>query len=143
MNVSKLSIPQSASSIGISHAKVSSETSDHEPSVTMSTSNKIKKYDFTNITRSEFKNILNDLIQTGQISLDESSSLLYAMPDQSIINDSDPHMKNESVDVFSILIQSIAFNQSIGNDSGILYDTKAFNTLMRFQDKTFGLDMSV
>jgi hypothetical protein len=105
--------------------------------------NKIKKYDFTDITRSEFKNIVNDLIKTGQMSLDESSSLLYAMPDQSIINDSDLHMKNESVDVFSILIQSIAFNQSIGNDSAVLYDTKAFNTLMRFQDKTFGVDMSV
>jgi len=142
MNVPKLSTPQSASFIGASHTKNSNEPSENEPSVALNASNQIKKYDFTNITRSEFKNILNDLIQTGQISLDESSSLLYAMPDQIIINDSDPHMKNESVDVFSILIQSIAFNQSIGNDSGILYDTKAFNTLMRFQDKLYGLNIN-
>lgn len=143
MHIPKLSIPQSVSSSGMSPANVSSETSNQESSVALNAPNNIKKYDFTNITRSEFKNILNDLIQTGQISLDESSSLLYAMPDQSIINDSNPHIENKPVDVFSLLNQSIAFNKSIGNDSGILYDTKAFNALMKFQNKPYEIDISV
>lgn len=143
MTVTNVSTPILATSTKSSDANFSKEKSENESAIASHVNGEIKKYDFTNITRSEFKDIINGLIQTGEMSLDESSSLLYAMSDQSITKNFGTQMNNESVDVFLILIQSITFNQSIGNDSGILYDTKAFNALMRFQSKPYEIDINV
>lgn len=122
--------------------KFPQDKSKNEPNALNNGDDGIKRYDFNNISRTEFRSIINDLIKTDQISLDESSSLVMAM-DAGNIGEASPLNLEQNVNVFEILKQSIAFNQSIGNDSGILYDTKAFNALMRFQDKSFGVDMRV
>lgn len=40
----------------------------------------VKKYDFTNMTPQEMQGVMNDLVRSGQISLDETSSLSSMIP---------------------------------------------------------------
>ena len=116
--------------------------SKNDPTALTNDNDGIKRYDFQNISRTEFRTIINDLITTGQMSLDESSSLVMAM-ESGNIGEVPTQNSEQKVNVFELLKQSMDFNQYIGNISGIEYDTKAFNALMRFQDKSFGVDMTV
>lgn len=62
--------------------------------------------------------------------------------DSGNIGEAPAQNSGQKVNVFEILKQSIEFNQYIGNVSGIEYDTKALNALMRFQDKSFGVNIT-
>jgi hypothetical protein len=101
----------------------------------------IKKYDFTNMTRGQLHETVNNLIKNGEMSLDESSSLVLMMGPKITVSGNSIDASDEKVDAFSLLKQSIAFNQSIGNTSGIIYDNKALSALERFQGKTSGINI--
>lgn len=101
----------------------------------------VKRYDFTNISRGELLDTVNNLIKSGQMSLDESSPLVLLMGPKISLDGSNIDASNEKVDVFSMLKQSIAFNNSIGNTTASAYDTKAMNFLQKLQGNIFGLDI--
>lgn len=104
-----------------------------------------KKFDFTQISRGDLLQSVNSLIKSGEMDLDESSSLVLLMGPKLNINGeiSQNTSSNEIINVFDELNKSIAFNQSIGNDAGTLYDTKALNALMHLQGKTSSIDLKV
>lgn len=104
-----------------------------------------KKFDFTQISRGDLLQSVNSLIKSGEMSLDESSSLVLLMGPKLNINGeiSQNTSSNEIINVFDELNKSIAFNQSIGNDAGTLYDIKALNALMHLQGKTSSIDLKV
>lgn len=137
-----MTIDKLTTSFEVLNTKYPSKKSESEPNTLNNDNDGIKRYDFQNISRTEFRTIINDLIKAGQMSLDESSSLVMAM-DSGNIGEAPTQNSEQKVNVFEILKQSMDFNQYIGNISGIEYDTKAFNALMRFQDKSFGVDMTV
>lgn len=100
----------------------------------------VKKYDFTNISRGELLNTVNNLIKSGQMSLDESTPLVLLMGPKIGLDGSNIDASSEKVDVFSMLKQSIAFNNSIGNTTASAYDTRTLNFLQKLQGNIFGLD---
>lgn len=104
-----------------------------------------KKFDFTQISRGDLLQSVNSLIKSGEMDLDESSSLVLLMGPKLNINGeiSQNTSSNEIINVFDELNKSIAFNQSIGNDAGTLYDKKALNALMHLQGKTSSIDLKV
>lgn len=79
------------------------------------------------------------------MDLDESSSLVFLMGPKIAVNGdiSTNSSSNEIINVFDELRKSIEFNQSIGNTSGTLYDTKALNALNRLQGKTSSINLTV
>lgn len=137
-----MTIDKLATSFEVLNTKYPSKKSESEPNTLNNDNDGIKRYDFQNISRTEFRTIINDLITTGQMSLDESSSLVMAM-DSGNISGASSQNSEHKVNVFEILKQSMEFNRHISNVSGVEYDTKALNTLMKLQDKTFGIDMKV
>lgn len=120
------------------NTKYPSKKSESEPNTLNNGDDGIKRYDFNNISRTEFRTIINDLITAGQMSLDESSSLVMAM-DSGNIGEAPAQNPGQKINVFEILKQSMEFNRYIGNVSGIEYDTKALNTLLRLESKPITL----
>ena len=100
----------------------------------------VKKYDFTNISRGELLNTVNGLIKSGQMSLDESSSLVLLMGPKIGTDGSNIDVSDEKVDVFSMLQQSLAYNNYTKNTAGSIYDTKALDALTKLQGKYTGID---
>lgn len=137
-----MTIGKLATSFEVLNMKSPSKKFESEPNTLNHDNGGIKIYDFQNISRTEFRTIINDLIKTGQMSLDESSSLVMAM-DSGNIGEAPTQNSEQKVNVFEILKQSMEFNRYIGNVSGIEYDSKAHKALQRFQDKTIGIDMRV
>lgn len=133
MTIDKLTTP-----FEVLNTKYPSKKSESEPNTLNHDNEGTKRYDFQNISRTEFRAIINDLIKTDQISLDESSSLLMAMDSGNISEDFSQNSE-QKVNVFEILKQSMEFNRYIGNVSGIEYDTKAINTLLRLESKPITL----
>lgn len=142
MNVSQTNSYLYASSLQKT-ANSSSAASSNNPEILTSNGidNGVKKYDFTNITRGELLNTVNNLIKSGQMSLDESTPLVMFMGPKIGLDGSNIDASSEKVDVFSALKQSIAFNNSIGNTTASTYDTKALNFLQKLQGNIFGLDI--
>ncbi len=91
-------------------------------------------YDFTNVRPSDVLGIVNSLLKSGKIPLDESSSLLSFVP-LTELNAAmgKPGIANEPINLFSGLKASIVFNQSIDNDEAVIYDQKALSALERLQ----------
>lgn len=106
-------------------------------------SNSLTRYDFTNITRHELRETVNQLIKNGEMSLDESSSLVPLMymnlgqleGTQNIDYDS------QIIDAYTEIKKSLAYNEYSHNDAGILYDNKALRALERFQGKASSLNV--
>ena len=91
-------------------------------------------FDFTNIRPSDVLNTINSLVKSGQISLDESSSLLSFVP-LTELNAAmgKPGITNQPINLFSGLKESIAFSKSIHNDAAAVYEQKALSALERLQ----------
>lgn len=142
MNVSQTNSYLYASSLQKT-ANSSSAASSNNPEISTSdsTDGGVKKYDFTNISRGELLDTVNNLIKSGQMSLDESTPLVMFMGPKIGLDGSNIDASSEKVDVFSMLKQSIAFNNSIGNTTASTYDTKALNFLQKLQGNIFGLDI--
>ena len=95
-------------------------------------------YDFTNMTPNNMLSTINSLIKSGQMSLDESSSLVAMMPISPLAaansGSGTPDAANQPMNFFSGLEKMIAFDKSIHNDAGVIYAQKALSALERFQD---------
>lgn len=91
-----------------------------------------RTYDFTNIAPNDMLNTINSLIKNGEMSLDESSSLLAFAP-LTELNAAmgKPGSTNQPINLFSGLEKMIAFNKSIHNDAGAIYAQKALSALKR------------
>lgn len=105
-------------------------------SQTNSTSAKsTSNYDFTNMSPKQMLGAVNDLIKSGKMSLDESSSLVGMMGNSQLIKatnaSSTADISNQPVDFIAKLKQLIAFDQSINNTAGIEYANKALSALER------------
>lgn len=121
-------------------ATVENDTTAIQPSDNQETES-IKKYDFTNMTRGQLRETVNNLIKNGEMSLDESSSLVLMMGPKITVSGNSIDASDEKVDAFALLKQSIEFNQSIGNSAAVMYDNKALSALERFQGKTSGINI--
>jgi hypothetical protein len=142
MNISQTSSYLQASSLQkTANNSNAANSNNSQISASESADGGVKKYDFTNISRGELLDTVNNLIKSGQMSLDESSSLVMFMGPKIGLDGSNIDASDEKVDVFSMLKQSIAFNNSIGNTTGTAYDTKAMNFLQKLQGNIFGLDI--
>lgn len=86
---------------------------------------------FRNMSPDELRETVNALIKSGQLTLDETSSLVPLMaPENAILTFYQPDQK---INMIEKLEQSLAFNESIHNYNGMTYDRKAIEALMRFQ----------
>lgn len=141
MNVSNSTQALYTSQYKISNATTTvNYTNAMEPSDNQK-SDGIKQYDFTNMTRGQLRETVNNLIKNGEMSLDESSSLVFMMGPKLTESGNLIDASNEKVDAFALLKQSIAYNQSIGNSAAAFYDNNALNALERFQGKLSGINI--
>lgn len=102
----------------------------------------VSTYDFTHMTRGEMLETVNQLIKSGQMSLDETSSLVLLMGPKMTASGNFVDASNEPVDFIASLKNSLTYNQSIGNNSAIFYDTKALDALERLQGKSSKIDLT-
>lgn len=89
-------------------------------------------YDFTNISPNDILPTINSLIQSGHMSLDESSHLLLLVP-ISLEGGSSPTTLKQGMNLFSALENWMAFHKSIHNDAAVIYAEKALSALRRIQ----------
>lgn len=96
-----------------------------------------ESYDFTNIAQNEILETVNGLIKSGQMSLDESSSLLAFVPrvelNAAMFGNGAPGATSQSVNLFTGLEKMIAYNKSIDNEAAVIYGQKALSALVRLQ----------
>lgn len=102
----------------------------------------VSTYDFTHMTRGKMLETVNQLIKSGQMSLDETSSLVLLMGPKMTASGNFVDASNEPVDFIASLKNSLTYNQSIGNNSAIFYDTKALDALERLQGKSSKIDLT-
>lgn len=102
----------------------------------------VSTYDFTHMTRGNMLETVNQLIKSGQMNLDEASSLVFLMGPKMTASGEFVDASNEPVDFIASLKNSLAYNQSIGNSSAIFYDTKALDALERLQGKNSKIDLT-
>lgn len=100
---------------------------------------KTTQLDFSRMRPSEQIDVVNRLIRSGQMSLDESSSLLVIIPPGKALADID----SEPVDLFAQLRQRYDYNIATGNDRAAEYNMKALAALERLQGSIVGADFSV
>lgn len=97
--------------------------------------------DFSNIAPKQMLNTINSLIKNGQMSLDESSSLIVMLPisplSKAVSGLDDNEIANKPINFFTGLQQMITFNESIHNDNAVIYAKKALAALERLQGKNF------
>lgn len=98
-----------------------------------STSN--NTYDFRHISPERLLKEINTLITRGQLSLDETSSLIGILP---IALDGGPPPAEyyQPTDFFSLLERSMNFNKYTRNDTAVVYDQMALSALSRLQGTT-------
>lgn len=93
-------------------------------------------YDFANIAPDDLLGTLNSLIKSGQMSLDESTSLLPFVPHPELnaaMSDGGAPDTASPIDLFSGLEKMIAYNESIHNAAAVIYGHKALSALERLQ----------
>lgn len=97
-------------------------------------------YDFTNMSPKQMLGAVNDLIKSGKMSLDESSSLVGMIGNLPLNKATNAtytaDISSQPVDFFAKLQQLIAFDKSINNTAGIEYANKALSALERLQGTT-------
>ncbi|PKO45196.1 MAG: hypothetical protein CVU29_08600 [Betaproteobacteria bacterium HGW-Betaproteobacteria-22] len=83
---------------------------------------------------------INHLIKSGQMSLDESSALIAIMPisplSQVDASAGTPAIPNQPINFFAGLQQMMTFNESLHNDSAVIYAKKAMAALERLQGQS-------
>jgi hypothetical protein len=106
----------------------------------------VSTYDFTNMTPANMLTTVNSLIKSGQMSLDESSSLVGMMGLAGASPQSfglAPNAANQPMDFMSSLRRMLSYDQSMSNASGVVYDNKALSALERLQGTPSGVNLSV
>lgn len=93
---------------------------------------KTSMYDFSHMTPQRLLQVMNDEIKKGRLSLDESGSMLLLIP-ISLTDGSPPSEYYMPTNLFSRMEQWLKFNQSIHNDTAVVYDQMALSALRRLQ----------
>lgn len=89
--------------------------------------------DFSNIRPNDILETVNDLIKSGQMSLDESSALLELVPPRIRALPNATAGSNEPINMFTRLEAMLAYNKSEHNDAAAIYDQKAIDALRHLQ----------
>lgn len=91
-------------------------------------------HDFTNMSPNDMLDTINGLIKSGQMTVDETSSLMMLIP--IALGGSDipaAAAANQKVNLFSALENMIAYDKSTHNEAAVIYHQKAISALERFQ----------
>ncbi|QHP54806.1 hypothetical protein EH203_13705 [Pectobacterium carotovorum subsp. carotovorum] len=114
---------------------------------TSTSATQIKKYDFTNMTPQALTEAVNSLIQSGQMDLDESSSLLGFMAPTAlskvVYDGTAPASSRQPMNVFSKIQEGIDGALSRNERSSAENLQRAADALLRFQDKVIKANISV
>lgn len=113
--------------------------------VGQTTNSKVKTYDFTNISPDQMLKTMNDLIKSGKMTVDESSSILGVMPPTALAEASGYKTTSiyQPMNFIDSLKKSIAFDEFMHNTNGVEYGQKALNALQRLQGQPYGVDVKV
>lgn len=105
----------------------------------------MKRLDFTNMSRSNMRETVNNLIKSGQMNLDESSSLLGLMSNTPLdrANANTQNRDTQPIDFIATLKHNISYNQSIGNEEGVKYGNLSLNALEKLQNTSSGINIKV
>lgn len=110
-----------------------------------SSATQVKKYDFTNMTPQALTEAVNSLIQSGQMDLDESSSLLGFMAPTAlskvVYDGTAPASSHQPMNVFSKIQEGIDGALSRNEKSSAEGLQRAADALLRFQDKAVKVNM--
>ncbi|AYH15223.1 hypothetical protein GMW39_03635 [Pectobacterium parmentieri] len=108
---------------------------------------KTKQYDFTNMTPQELNETVNSLIQSGQMDLDESTSLLGFMAPTAlskvVYDGTAPVSSRQPMNVFSKIQEGIDGALSRNEKASAESLQRAADALLRFQDKAVKVTLSV
>ena len=105
-------------------------------SQTNSTSSSGGTYDFTNMTKSQMRSAVNDLIKSGKMSLDESSALVPMMADSTfttVSGSSSGPQADTPINFVSILQNGIAGAVSRGDSANAAFLTTGLDALQKLQ----------
>lgn len=96
-------------------------------------------YDFSSMSPNDILPTINSLIKSGQMSLDESDSLILLVP-ISLGSDPVPAVLSQKINLFSALEDWLSFHKYLHNDVAAEADQRAISALRRIQasDRTEG-----
>lgn len=98
-----------------------------------SESSAAKTYDFSNISPEHLLNTINDLIKSGQMSLDETSSLIALIPSPVLNAGTNVEAFYTPKNFYKGLQDLIDYSNATNNQPGVDYAEKAMAALKRFQ----------
>lgn len=93
-------------------------------------------YDFSNMSPQQLLQTMNELIKSGKMTVDETSSLIGLIPTaiSKVQYDGEvPAAYYEPTNFFAKLQQAMAYDEYSHNEQGVIYDRKALAALERFQ----------
>lgn len=93
-------------------------------------------YVFSNMSPQQLLQTMNELIKTGKMTVDETSSLIGLIPTaiSKVQYDGEvPAAYYEPTNFFAKLQQAMAYDEYSHNEQGVIYDRKALAALERFQ----------
>ncbi|MBE5204452.1 hypothetical protein IG612_17925 [Pectobacterium sp. FL60-S17] len=144
----RASIANSTAQVGnqASFAAVLAEKTQETSANNAATSaTQVKKYDFTNMTPQALTEAVNSLIQSGQMDLDESSSLLGFMAPTAlskvVYDGTAPVSSHQPMNVFSKIQEGIDGALSRNERASAEGLQRAADALLRFQDKAVKVNM--
>lgn len=97
------------------------------------TTSAAKTYDFSNMSPEHLLNTINELIKSGQMSVDETSSLIALIPFPIANIGTNPEAFYAPTDFYKGLQSLIDYSKATNNQSGVDYGEKAIAALKRFQ----------
>lgn len=101
-------------------------------------------FDFTQTTPRKMLEIVNSLIKSGQVTLDETSSLVPFMGDTALVQgQGEAGWADKPVNYFDILAQVAEYSRYSHNQPAGAYAEKAIAMLNRFQGQLSGVNLSI
>lgn len=106
----------------------------------------VKKADFTNMTRQEMRDWINDQLDSGAMSFEDSVNLVvltffaHSEGDQAVV---DSIVKKERVNFFDITQNIIDFSRSEGDHAAVERYQKTLSFLQQVQSQAIRLDAKV
>lgn len=106
----------------------------------------VRKADFTNMTRQEMRDWINDQLDSGAMSLDDSANLVFMTVfahiegDQAVV---DSHVNNERVNFFDVAQNIVDFNRERGDHAAVESFQMTLNILQQAQGQATHIDAKV
>lgn len=101
-------------------------------------------FDFTQTTPRNMLDIINTLITSGQVTLDETSSLVPFMGSTSLVEgQGEAGWADQPVNYFDVMAQVAEYSRYSHNQPSVEYAEKAIAMLNRFQGQLSGVNLSV